>query len=137
MSFGKLLAGLPGAAASAAPGCPAGNRANDVTIRQPCEVSDAVAAVTPAEEHTAPGWPFVTLQIAAVMMFAAPSMSLATELDGFCIAAATWDQVMPDSAEGRYCASGSVYWLPMSTKGIDPFAYLSKSAVSSDVGVCR
>jgi hypothetical protein len=34
-------------------------------------LSDPSAAVTPADEHTPPGWPFVILQIAAVMTFAA------------------------------------------------------------------
>jgi len=64
---------------------------------------------------TPAGWPFVSLQIAAVMTFAAPSMSLATGLFGFRIAAATYNQLMPCSAEGRYCACGRRYWLPTST----------------------
>ncbi|HEX3960367.1 MAG TPA: hypothetical protein VHZ03_27645 [Trebonia sp.] len=34
-------------------------------------MSDPAAAVTPADEHTPPGWPFVILRITAVMTFAA------------------------------------------------------------------
>jgi hypothetical protein len=41
---------------------------------------------------------------------------------------------MPCSAEGRYCAWGTRYWLPKSTNGIDPPAYLLNSAVSGGVG---
>jgi hypothetical protein len=40
------------------------------------------------------GWPCVSLQIAALIMLAAPSMSLATGLPGSRIAAATWAQVI-------------------------------------------
>ena len=50
---------------------------------------DPLAAATAADAQTLPGWPWVTLQIAAVIMLAAPSMSLPTALDGWRIAAAT------------------------------------------------
>ena len=60
----------------------------------------------PAEWLTAVGWPWVRLAMAAVMMLAAPSMSLATGLDGSCRAAAIWSQLMLASADGRYCTCG-------------------------------
>src|SRR6185437_8768985 len=95
---------------------------------------DPLAARTPAAVQTPPGWPWVSLQMAAVIWLAAPSMSLATVLDGSCMAAATWAQVIPASAVGAYCAPGTRYWLPMSTNGNEPPAYRLNSACSWAVG---
>ena len=83
------------------------------------------------------GWPWVTLQIAAVMMLAAPSMSLPTALDGSRIAAATWAQLRCARPEGRYWACGKMYWLPMSRNGNEPPEYLANSACCGGVGCCR
>jgi hypothetical protein len=51
--------------------------------------------------------PFVTLQIAAVTAFAAPSTALATGLAGSLSAAATWSWIMPERTCGEKEAPGS------------------------------
>ena len=61
-----------------------------------------LAALTPAEVQTFPGWPWVSWHSWAVIMLAAPSTSLAMAVDGFRMAAATWLQVRPLSALGWY-----------------------------------
>jgi hypothetical protein len=57
--------------------------------------------------RTPAGVPFVTLQIAAVTAFAAPSTALATGLAGSLSAAATWSWIMPERTCGEKEAPGS------------------------------
>jgi hypothetical protein len=73
----------------------------------------------------------------AVITLAAPSMALATGLDGSRIAAATCVQFSPASTEGTYWTWGSRYRFPMSTNGIEPPPYRAKSACCCAVGCCR
>ena len=70
--------------------------------------------------QTLDGWLFVTLQIVAVIMLAAPSAPLATGLDGSLSAAATWAQVWPDRSCGSYWAPCTKYLPPKSMNGMAP-----------------
>jgi len=67
---------------------------------------EPAAALTPEDRQTLPGWPWVRVQMAAVITLAAPSMSWATALDGSRIAAATCVQLSPASTEGAYWTCG-------------------------------
>src|ERR1700722_950822 len=118
-------------------------------LRAPCFwfaiYSNPSPAWTAGEVHTAAGAFFVILQMAAVIEFAALSMSAATLLLGSAMSAATWDQVSFDRSCGLYWAPRTRYWLPKSTKGNEPFSFagtyggashLANSADCSAVGVC-
>src|ERR1700685_3933594 len=70
--------------------------------------------------QTFDGWLFVTLQIVAVIMLAAPSAPLAIALDGSLSAAATWAQVWPASTCGLYWAPCTKYLPPKSMNGMAP-----------------
>jgi hypothetical protein len=104
---------------------------SDIPYREPA------AALTPADEQTLLGCPLVTLQSAAVIMLAAPSMSFATVLDGLCRSAAICDQVRPSRSDGMYCVCGTMYRLAMSTNGIELPLYSLNSASSCAVGCSR
>jgi hypothetical protein len=77
----------------------------------------AVTAVLP---QTAPGWPAVSWQIAAVNALAEPSMACAIGLDGSASAAAMSLADFPASSCGLMLAPELRNLLPKSMNGIDP-----------------
>src|SRR5205807_7264201 len=72
------------------------------------------------DEHTAPGWSPVALQIAAVIRLAEPMIALACVELGSFKASATACQLMPPTVSGEYIAPEIAYRFAMSMNGIVP-----------------
>jgi len=71
-------------------------------------------------EQTLAGLPPVVWQIAAVIVFAAPSTVFATGLVGSASAATIWSRVIPCKIPGSYSAPIDTYRFPIIKKGIAP-----------------